>query len=208
MYLSFDEWNVWFHSNEGDKKVEKWQVAPPLLEDIYTFEDALVAGCLLITLLKHADRVKIACLAQLVNVIAPIMTENGGSSWVQTIYWPFMHASQYGRGTALNCLIDCDSYNSSYGAAPYIEAIATVNGDELTVFAVNRSLKEKANLRLDLTGFGKLEFIEHLQLVSDDLKAVNTAKEPEKVKPSFGKTNGTTAVLECHSWNVIRYKLK
>lgn len=76
MYLSFDEWNVWFHSNAADKKIEPWQIAPPQLEDIYTMEDALVVGCLLISLLKHADRVKMACLAQLVNVIAPIMTEN------------------------------------------------------------------------------------------------------------------------------------
>ena len=81
MFLSFDEWNVWFHSNEQDKQVEKWTVAPPLLEDIYTFEDALVVGCLIITLLRHCDRVKIACLAQLINVIAPIMTETGGRSW-------------------------------------------------------------------------------------------------------------------------------
>ncbi len=111
MYLSFDEWNVWFHSNEQDKKVEKWTVAPPLLEDVYTFEDALVAGCLLITLLRHCDRVKIACLAQLVNVIAPIMTETGGRAWAQTIFHPFRDASRFGRGTALNCRIDCPSYD-------------------------------------------------------------------------------------------------
>jgi alpha-N-arabinofuranosidase len=208
MYLSFDEWNVWFHSNESDKKVEKWQVAPPLLEDIYTFEDALVVGCLLITLLKHADRVKIACLAQLVNVIAPIMTENGGTAWAQTIFWPFMHASRYGRGTALNCIIECDSYKSSYGDTPYVESIATVNNDELTVFAVNRSLDEDISLELDMTGFGSLELIEHIQLVNEDLKAVNTAKEPEKVVPSEGRTSGTAVLLEKHSWNVIRYKLR
>ena len=103
VYLSFDEWNVWFHSNEADRKLEKWQIAPPMLEDVYTLEDALVVGCLLITLLRHADRVKLACLAQLVNVIAPIMTENGGAAWVQTIFWPVLHASRYGRGTALDC---------------------------------------------------------------------------------------------------------
>ena len=72
--LSFDEWNVWYHSNEADKKLEKWIQHPHQLEDIYNFEDALLVGSMLITLLRHADRVKIACLAQLVNVIAPIMT--------------------------------------------------------------------------------------------------------------------------------------
>jgi alpha-N-arabinofuranosidase len=209
MYLAFDEWNVWFHSNENDKKIDKWQVAPPLLEDVYTFEDALVVGCLLITLMKHADRVKLACLAQLVNVIAPIMTKNGGPAWVQTIFWPFMHASQYGRGTALNCIVDCDGYQTkSYGEVPYVEAIAVLSGDELTVFAVNRSLKEKVTLSLELTGFGKPALIEHIQLNHTNLKAVNTAEAPENVVPSPGGTRGTKAKLEKHSWNVIRYKLQ
>ena len=80
--LSFDEWNVWYHSNEQDQKLEKWVRAPHQLEDVYNFEDALLVGSMLITLLRHADRVKIACLAQLVNVIAPIMTSDTGA-WRQ-----------------------------------------------------------------------------------------------------------------------------
>ena len=97
MYLCFDEWNVWFHSHEKDKQQTPWVVGPSLLEDVYTFEDALVVGCLLNSLLRHCDRVKIACIAQLVNTIAPIMTETGGKAWRQTIYWPFYYASKYGR---------------------------------------------------------------------------------------------------------------
>jgi len=81
--LSFDEWNVWFHSKAHDKTLERWTFAPPRLEDVYNFEDALVVGCLLNTLLRHADQVQMACLAQLVNVIAPIMTETGGSAWAR-----------------------------------------------------------------------------------------------------------------------------
>ncbi len=205
MYLSFDEWNVWFHSNEQDKKVEKWTVAPPLLEDIYTFEDALVAGCLLITLIRHCDRVKIACLAQLVNVIAPIMTETGGRAWAQTIFHPFRDASRFARGTALNCRLDCPTYDGgAYGETPTVEAAAVVNGDELTVLAVNRSLTEDGELALDLRGFGTPELIEHRQLWHEDLKAVNTADAPENVAPSAG--DGHT--LRRHSWNVLRYKLK
>jgi len=208
LYLSFDEWNVWYHSNEQDRKIEKWRGAPPLLEDVYTFEDALAVGCLLITLLKHADRVKIACLAQLVNVIAPIMTENGGAAWAQTIYWPFMHASNFGRGTALDCRVACGSYKTAkYGQVPYIEAIATLNGDELTVFAVNRSLDEAAELELDLSGFGRLRLIEHIKLNNEDLKAANTAEAPDRVTPSPSKTEGMMAFLEKHSWNVLRFKI-
>ena len=204
MYLSFDEWNVWFHSNEQDKKVEKWIVAPPLLEDIYTFEDALVAGCLLITLLRHCDRVKIACLAQLVNVIAPIMTETGGRAWAQTIFHPFRDASRFARGTALDCRIDCPTYDGgAYGETPSVEAVAVVGGGELTILAVNRSFTEDGELNLDLRGFGRPELIEHRQLWHEDLKAVNTADEPENVAPSAG--DGRT--LRRHSWNVLRYKL-
>src|SRR6185312_3016555 len=91
--LAFDEWNVWYHSRDADSKREPWSIAPPQLEDIYNFEDAILVGCMLITLLKRSDRVKMACLAQLVNVIAPIMTETGGGSWRQSIFFPFMHAS-------------------------------------------------------------------------------------------------------------------
>lgn len=208
MYLSFDEWNVWFHSNESDAKLEKWQVAPPMLEDVYTFEDALVVGCLLITLMKHADRVKIACLAQLVNVIAPIMTENGGPAWVQAIFWPFMHASRYGRGTALNCIVEGESYKTSaYGTIPYIEAAAVLNNDELTVFAVNRSLEEDVTLEMALSDFGEPELLEHIQLNCPELKAVNTKDEPDTIKPSAGRSHGMSVTFEKHSWNVLRYKI-
>ena len=91
--LSFDEWNVWYHSHDTHTP---WCEAPGQLEDIYNMEDALLVGSMLITLLRHADRVKIACLAQLVNVIAPIMATSEGA-WRQTIFYPFMHASKYGR---------------------------------------------------------------------------------------------------------------
>ena len=205
MYLSFDEWNVWFHSNDADKKIAPWQVAPPLLEDIYTFEDALVVGCLLITLLKHCDRVKIACLAQLVNVIAPIMTENGGSCWAQTIFWPFLQASAHARGKALQTWVDCAGCHAGkYGDMPILEAVAVENGQEITVLAVNRSLEEDVELDLDLQGWGKLSLIEHSQLYSEDLKAVNTASAPERVKPEAG--DGKT--LRRHSWNLLRYKFE
>ena len=125
----------------------------PQLEDVYTFEDALVVGCMLITLLKHADRIKIACLAQLVNVIAPIMTENGGPAWRQTIFWPFMHASTYGRGTALNLAVESPRYdNDTFGEVPLLEAVATLNDDsgDLTLFAVNRDQEDSLSLEGDL----------------------------------------------------------
>ncbi|MBQ2042808.1 MAG: alpha-N-arabinofuranosidase, partial [Firmicutes bacterium] len=109
--LSLDEWNVWYHSNSQDQDLyerKPWGTALPLLEDVYNFEDALLVGLILITILKNADRVKIACMAQLVNVIAPIMTRPGGGAWAQTIYWPLMQASTLGRGKSLLPQISCE----------------------------------------------------------------------------------------------------
>ena len=215
VYLSFDEWNVWFHSHGKDKQMEKWLEAPPLLEDIYTMEDALVVGCMLITLLKNADRVKIACLAQLVNVIAPIMTEKGGAAWRQTIFYPFMHASAFGRGVVLAGPVSSGKYDSKeYSGIPWLETVAVLNEEkeELTIFAVNRSLSESVELEANLFEMGNMKVIEHITLNNPDIKAVNSAAG-EKVKPSVlsgaklessdGKSR-LEARLPPASWNVLR----
>jgi len=213
--LSFDEWNVWYHSNEADKKVERWSEAPPILEDIYTMADALSFGCMLITLIRNADRVKIACLAQLVNVIAPIMTEKSGGAWRQTIFYPFMDASRYGRGAVLRCPITVDKYDTKeFNDVPYLDAVAVYNAekDEITIFAVNRNLKEAVNLDAEIAGFGDMTLAEHRILRNDDLDAVNSING-EKVKPEIlrggvieGKSGSLrlAAALPAASWNVIR----
>ena len=213
--LSFDEWNVWFHSKEADEKLKPWQIAPHQLEDIYNFEDALVVGCLLIALLKNCDRVKMACLAQLVNVIAPIMTENGGDVWAQTIFYPFMHASNYGRGIALTPVVSTKTYDTErLKNVPYVETIAVVNDEkrELTVFAVNRSLEENIDLEIVLDDFDKSKLIEHIVLENDDMKAINTVENPNNVVPHRNgvtkiTANLATATLNKHSWNVIRFEI-
>lgn len=202
--LSFDEWNVWFHSN--NEQIEKWSVAPHQLEDIYTFEDALVVGCLLSTLQNNCDRVKMACLAQLVNVIAPIMTENGGKAWAQTIFYPFMYASAYGNGTTMRAIVKCDSYDSSSQKdVPYVESSVVYNeqNGEVVVFAVNRSLEDAVELDLTLENFGSCELIEHVQLYCDDLKAVNTA-DVEAVVPVTVPVSDGPVILKKHSWNMLR----
>ena len=98
--LSFNEWNVWYRTRRPyqTRMQPGWPVAPPILEEVYSVEDALVVGGVLISLLNHADRVRSACLAQLVNVIAPIMTETGGPAWRQTIFYPFAQMSRFARG--------------------------------------------------------------------------------------------------------------
>jgi len=214
IHLSFDEWNVWYHSNEQDQEIwkrDKWNRALPLLEDVYNFEDALLVGAMLITFLRHADRVKIACMAQLVNVIAPIMTRNGGGVWAQTIYWPLMHASHFGRGTALRPVVMGPAYDcTDYERVPYVDAAAVAHEDGgLTIFAINRSMEEDALLEGDLRGFGGLKVKEHIVLHHDDVKAVNTEDAPQNVSPRSdggAKIEGgrLIAPLGSLSWNVIR----
>ena len=201
--LSFDEWNVWFHSNEQDTQIPRWSIAPHQLEDIYNFEDALVVGSLLISLINHSDRVKIACLAQLVNVIAPIMTEDDGC-WLQTIFYPFMHASVYGRGKALNVDIACDTYDTKeLKNVPYVTVAATENENgEVTVFAVNRSLEDSAEI--ESIGFDGLKLTSHTVLNCDDMKAVNSFENPENIVPAELPVDGQL-ILPAHSWNVLRF---
>ena len=212
--LSFDEWNVWYHSNQQDQEIwkrEKWGPALPLLEDVYNFEDALLAGAILITFLKNADRVKVACLAQLVNVIAPIMTRNGGGVWAQTIFWPMMHASKYGRGTALRPIITSPTYDcKDYEKVPLVDAAAVLGDDgSLTIFAVNRSMDADITLECDLRAFGKMKVEEHIVLHHDDVKAVNTEENPNEVAPKKARAGkeadgGAAIKLPALSWDVIR----
>ncbi len=225
IHLSFDEWNVWYRTrrNRQERVKPGWPVAPKILEEIYTMEDALAFGGACISLLNHADRVKIACLAQLVNVIAPIMTATGGPAWRQTIFYPFAQMSNFGRGRVLRAEIDSPTYAASYfdprGATdlyfplpevPYLKLAAVEQADGgVTLFALNRNLKEPMSLQIDLQGFGALDMREALQLRNGNLKATNTRKQPDKVKPTALKgmkigAGRLQAVLAPASWNMIR----
>jgi alpha-N-arabinofuranosidase len=211
--ISVDEWNVWHQAaNPHHTDVTgPFKHAPHLAEDDQTLADALVVGCLLITLLRHADRVKIGCLAQLVNVIPPMRTLDGGPAWRQTSFFPFMHASRYGRGTVLRIEPDAPTYEvEGEGAVSALEATAVLDeaGGALTLFAVNRgagALPLEVVLR-DLDG---VAVAEHLVLAGDDLDATNTAEAPDRVAPSQASgasvEDGTLrAELPPRSWNVLR----
>ncbi|NOW83890.1 alpha-N-arabinofuranosidase [Clostridium beijerinckii] len=214
MHLSFDEWNVWFHSNNEDDDIMKnhpWQKAPALLEDMYNFEDALLVGLMLIVLMKHSDRVKMACLAQLVNVIAPIMTEENGPAWKQTIYYPYLHASKYGRGIALQPVVSSPKHDTiDFTDVKDVESIAVYNEEkeEVTIFAVNRNLEEDIELTCDVRSFEGFKIIEHIVLEHDNMKIVNSptgeAVTPKSVDRSNLVDGIITSSLRKVSWNVIR----
>lgn len=212
--LSIDEWNVVYRPHGKVPADARWTKAPHQIEDVYNLEDALLVGTMFMTMLNHADRVKIACLAQLVNVIAPIMTSDD-SAWRQTIFYPFKHCSKYGRGIALHSVIDCEKYDAKhYTDIPYIASSVIYSEEEerLTVFAVNRDLDEDCLMEADLRQFEDYSLEKHIVLNHDDIKAVNTEENPDNVTEVIKNSNSgfeggrLTSLLEKHSWNVIVLK--
>src|SRR5690242_9583594 len=165
MQLSFDEWNVWYlkEYQEAAEVSDEWSYAPRLLEDVYTVADAVVVGNLLMTLLRHSDRVTSASLAQLVNVIAPIMTEPGGPAWRQTTFFPFSITSRPAQGEALALKLDAPTYETKeYGEVPLVDAVATHDREtgRTAVFLVNRSQDEALTLTVDIATLGDLSVLE------------------------------------------------
>jgi len=184
LWLSFDEWNVWYRERSGDAVNGHRKEAPHLLEEIYNLEDALLVGGLIITLLRHADRIKIACLAQLVNVIAPIMT-NANGLFRQTIYYPYSWALQYAKGEVLELLIQSPTYDvERMNPVPYVDAAATLDANgQASVFILNRDLSKPRQVEIVWEDRAPARVLTSLVLTGDDLKAVNGFDAPERVKP-------------------------
>jgi len=216
MMLSFDEWNVWYHARESDQDAMRdrpWTVAPPIGEETYTAADAIAVGSMLLTLMRHAGRVRMACIAQLVNVLAPLMTETGGRSWKQTIWYPFVQASNYGRGELLYSSLSTPMIETErFDAQPAIETIVTRDQDAgtVTVFALNRSVDEPVRLHATLQTPARLRLVEAARLHDADPNATNTADQPNRVRPrpiTDATLDGQVldVVLPPLSWNVFRF---
>ncbi len=195
MQLSFDEWNVWYFKEhqEAAEVNDEWSSAPRLLEDVYTVADAVVVGNLLMTLLRHSDRVTSASLAQLVNVIAPIMTEPGGPAWRQTTFFPFSITSRLASGEVIRPVIEAPTGDTArHGEAPVIDAVATVDDGRAAVFLVNRDLAETARVTIDVRGLGFTWITEAVTLADADVYAKNTLADQERVKPAANASAALT----------------
>jgi len=183
LWLSFDEWNVWYRARTGDAVNGHGKEAPHLLEEVYNLEDALLVGGMLNTLIRNADRVKIACLAQLINVIAPIMT-NANGLFRQTIYYPYLWALQYAQGKVLNLLVESPTYDvKGLDAVPYIDAVATTDSGKTSLFLLNRDLSKAHAVEVVWEDQMQNRVLVSRVLTGSDLKAVNGFDTPEKVKP-------------------------
>jgi len=193
--ISFDEWNVWYldryHKVDKIEGLDNWPIAPRLLEDIYSVADAVVFGNLMISLLKHADRVTSASLAQLVNVIAPIMTEPGGPAWRQTTFFPFALTSRLAKGSVLDVKLDSGTYDTqAYGTVPLIDAVATHDAatETTSIFVVNRSQTDEITLSIDLTALQGVILLDAQTLADPDVYAKNTLDQRDRVAPFRNKS--------------------
>ncbi|HEU0045896.1 alpha-N-arabinofuranosidase [Sphingomonas sp.] len=211
--LSLDEWNVWYKAHgPSDLKKPGWPQAPDLLDEIYNAEDALIVGGALIVLMNNADRVKVACLAQLVNVLGAIHTDTGGPAWRQTIFHPFALASRHAHGNTLRTQSDGPMVTTlAHGDVPVLmhAVVHDPQTGRATIFALNRSADAPMELTVALRGAGEAMTLElATELHHHDLKAINDRDNPDRVTPATNDTarvsgHRITAELKPLSWNVI-----
>lgn len=211
LWLSFDEWNVWYRARTGAAVNGARQSAPHLLEETYNLEDALLVGGLLNTLIRKADRVKLACLAQLVNVIAPIMTNSSGFLR-QTTYFPYSWAIEFARGETLDLLVESPTYEvARLGTAQFVDVAGTCHKEsgKLAFFLLNRDLANSREVEIVWEGSSP-RAADALVLTGTDLKASNTFETPNRVTPQKGEAPSNsggrwTLKLPPRSYSVIQW---
>jgi alpha-N-arabinofuranosidase len=213
LWLSFDEWNVWYRARSGDALNGHEQEAPHLLEEVYNLEDALLVGGIVNTLMRNADRIKIACLAQLVNVIAPLVT-NASGMLRQTIYYPYSWALQFARGNVLNLLVESPTYEvSGMGQVAYLDVAATLNPEsgQVAMFILNRDLNKNHTVEINWQDWTPKKVLGASVLTGADLKAFNTFDAPQRVAPQAADKPSTTGgrtrlELPARSYTAIQWE--
>jgi len=194
LWLSFDEWNVWYRARSGTATDGQRRSAPPLLEEVYNLEDALLVGGFVNTLLRNSERVRVACLAQLVNVIAPLVT-NGTGVLRQSTYYPYSWALRYARGRVLDIRVESDAYPikaaglqadfARDAGVPFVDLVATLDepAGQAAVLMLNRDLEGEREVVLEWQGIVPTGLLTCDTLTGTDLKAVNTFADPRRVSP-------------------------
>ena len=194
LWLSFDEWNVWYRARNGDAVNGRRQFAPRLLEEVYNLEDALLVGGFVNTLLRNAERVRVGCLAQLVNVIAPLVTSDTGVLR-QSTYFPYAWALRYARGRVLDLRVEAETYPITAAGlqadfarnaqVPFVDVVATLDAPngQACVLMLNRDLENPRELVLDWRDITPARVLACETLTGPDLKAFNTFEQPRRVAP-------------------------
>jgi alpha-N-arabinofuranosidase len=214
--ISIDEWSVWAQSR-FDEQVPPadWSEAPRLGEGPHTVADTVLAGSLLMTFLKHADRVECACIAQLVNTIAPIKTEPGGPAWREATFYPFALTAANASGRVIAPDIDSPTMaTGKYGEVPMVDAVATLDDDlaAASVFLINRSLEERVELTIDATHLRSPVSTSAVIVNDPDVQAANNMAWPDRVRPQaleVERRGGAVALsLPPVSWAMARVGLR
>jgi alpha-N-arabinofuranosidase len=216
MQLSFDEWNVWYLSRfQARPRPTEWLVAERISEDDYTVADAVVVGSLLISLLKHADRVRAACIAQLVNVIGVIRTEPGDKAWRQATFYPFALTSRFARGSVVELSIEAPVISTSlHGSVPVADGVATYDPEsgELALFVVNRDPGEAASISVETCALHGAQLVEALVLSDEDPHACNTHEDTDRVRPRSLEVEMADGRLRLPmppaSWAIVRLSVQ
>lgn len=208
MMLCFDEWNVW-HQHVVKDTTHEWAEIRPVFEEMYSVRDALLFSGMMMTLINHADRVKAACLAQLVNVIAPIQTQPGGGVLKHTIYYPYQAGCKYAKGDALVCRVEGEKIPSRYGQADAVYTASTYDEKEkrLTLFLLN-SNDVPVSLALELEKFGTLTPERHAVFCGADLDVRNTFEKPNAaVMQELQTADALTQMVEMegYSFHLLTY---
>jgi alpha-L-arabinofuranosidase len=219
MWLSFDEWNVWYRARSGPHVNGQRKFAPPLLEEVYNLEDALLVGGFVNTLLRQSERVRVACLAQIVNVIAPLLT-NATSVLRQSIFYPYAWALQYAHGRVLDLRVESETYPIKAAGlrpdfarddqVPYVDVVATLDprNGQLALFLLNRDLANERELTLDCRDLTPNRVVAAQTLTGTDLKAANTFDQPRLVAPHALETPrpgaSMTFKLPARSYSVVQ----
>lgn len=199
LWLSFDEWNVWYRARGGAAVNGARKYAPHLLEEQYNLEDALLVGGFVNTLLRQSERVKVGCIAQIVNVIAPLMT-NAEKTIRQTIYYPYAWALQYAKGRVLDLQVESETYPIRAGGGggparrdsgrneqqvPYVDIVATFDPrqGQAALFMLNRDTAKEREISVAWQNPTPSRVLACQTLTGRDMKAMNTFDQPNNVVP-------------------------
>lgn len=211
--IALDEWNASFTDDSWQDSGKFWTQAPELIENVYSAADAVVVGGLLNSILRHCERVRIACMSLLVNVSAPIMTQTGGPAWRQATFYPMRDVARFAGDVAVATALSCDTIPASrFGDVPVLDIASTANRatGEVTIFAVNRDPLTARPLRVRLRDIAADSAVHHQMLGgTPGRRDVNSASHPDRVRPRTAEPpqrqpDGWSCVLPPQSWNVIR----
>jgi len=180
-------------------------------------------GGLANSLIRHSDRVKVACLAQLVNVIAPITTNENGILR-HTIFYPYAWALKYAKGSALSVVPEGPSYDVSsfgrpiednglaapgFGAVQYLDVVVTHDAEKnaATLLIMNRDLQNEQELEINWHDLTPTKVLAFETITGTDLKAGNTFADPKKVVPQTLESpkvgSKMTVKLPARSYSVL-----